>query len=153
MAMYRPHRPGMRPDGIGRCGSLMASTCRSNQSFTAWLVAHTKGPAKAIPMAASNHFPSIATPEATRPQATAHIGGNQVIGLNNSVTAESCGRVIECVFTHDTYRCQVKFTQTMVYTKDAVGKAPGRKCERLSLRLDVWHADTKTTQLHVQALT
>ena len=37
--MYRPQWPGMRPEGIGRCGSLMASTWRSNQSFDAWLQA------------------------------------------------------------------------------------------------------------------
>jgi hypothetical protein len=48
-------------------------------------------------MMANNHLPSMATPEATIPQANAHIGGNQVMGLNNSVTAESCGRAIECV--------------------------------------------------------
>jgi len=39
------------------------------------------------------------------------------------VTAESCGRAIECVFTHDTCKCQVKFTHPMVSTEGAVGKA------------------------------
>jgi hypothetical protein len=34
----------------------------------------------------------MATPEATTPQANAHIGGNQVMGLNSSVTVEKDGR-------------------------------------------------------------
>jgi hypothetical protein len=74
-------------------------------------------------MMANNHLPSMATPEATIPQANAHIGGNQVMGLNNSVTAESWGNAIRSVFTHDTFECQVKFTRPMVSTESAVGKA------------------------------
>ena len=35
IAMYNPQAPGIRPDGIGLLGSLMASTSRSNQSFKA----------------------------------------------------------------------------------------------------------------------
>ena len=69
----------------------MASTWRSYQSFTAWLVAHTSGPASATPTTASNQRPSMDTPEATTPQANAHMGGNQVMGLNNSVTADRAG--------------------------------------------------------------
>jgi hypothetical protein len=42
-----------------------------------------------MPTIASNHLPSMVTPEATMPQAKAHMGGNQVIGLNSSVIAES----------------------------------------------------------------
>ena len=72
----------------------MASTWRSNQSLTAWLVAQTKGPAKAMPTTASSHLFSIGRPEATMPQAKAHIGGNQVIGLNSSVTADSWGNAM-----------------------------------------------------------
>jgi hypothetical protein len=34
----------------------------------------------------------VATPEETTPQPNAHIGGNQVIGFNNSATVESDGR-------------------------------------------------------------
>jgi hypothetical protein len=33
-------------------------------------------------------------PEATTPQAKAHMGGNQVMGLNSSVTAERAGRAM-----------------------------------------------------------
>jgi hypothetical protein len=36
--------------------------------------------------------PCIEAPEATTPQAKAHIGGNQVIGLNSSVTVARDGR-------------------------------------------------------------
>jgi hypothetical protein len=67
--------------------------------LTAWLVAHTKGPANTMPTKASSHLPSMATPEATTPQAKAHMGGNQVMGLNSSVTADSVGRVIESVLS------------------------------------------------------
>ena len=35
IATYKPQRPGIRPEGIGRCGSLIASTWRSNQSLIA----------------------------------------------------------------------------------------------------------------------
>jgi hypothetical protein len=45
-----------------------------------------------------------------------------VMGLNNSVTAESCGRDIESVFNHDTSKCQVKFTHPMVFTEGACEK-------------------------------
>jgi hypothetical protein len=34
------------------------------------------------------------TPDATTPQANAHIGGNQVIGFSNSATAERDGRAM-----------------------------------------------------------
>jgi hypothetical protein len=81
----------MRPDGIGRCGSLMASTWRSNQSLAAWLVAHTSGPASNTPTAIISQRWSGATPEATTPQAKAHIGGNQVMGLSSSATADGAG--------------------------------------------------------------
>jgi hypothetical protein len=82
----------MRPDGIGRPGSLIASTCRSNQSFTAWLVAHTNGPASNMPATMTGHFPSGAEPADTTPQPNAHMGGNQVMGFSNSSTAEGAGR-------------------------------------------------------------
>ena len=49
--MPRPQRPGMRPEGMGRVGSLMASTWRSNQSLAAWLLAQTIGPDSAMPAA------------------------------------------------------------------------------------------------------
>ena len=93
IAMPRPQRPGMRPEGIGRLGSLMASTCRSNQSLTAWLLAHTSGPVSTKPSASKPHCAMRSCPEATTPQAKAHIGGNQVIGLSNSATVPSAGRV------------------------------------------------------------
>ncbi|MFM8680006.1 MAG: UbiA family prenyltransferase, partial [Alphaproteobacteria bacterium] len=44
-AINEPHRP----IPSGRWGSLIASTCRSNQSLTAWLVAQTRGPASRTP--------------------------------------------------------------------------------------------------------
>ena len=81
----------MRPLGIGRCGSLIASTWRSNQSFTAWLVAQTSGPASSTPVATIAQRPSSGTPEETTPQPKAHIGGNQVIGLSSSATADGAG--------------------------------------------------------------
>src|SRR5664279_2501035 len=93
----------MRPDGIGRCGSLMASTWRSNQSFTAWLLAQTMGPARAMPTTMIHQRPSAETPEATTPQAKAHIGGNQVIGFSSSATADSAGRAMSGILAPDTW--------------------------------------------------
>src|SRR5262245_32281836 len=89
--MYRPQRPGKRPEGIGRCGSLIASTSRSNQSLTAWLVAHTAGPASSTPSSTTGQRPSSGAPEATTPQPKAHIGGNQVIGFRSSAIADGAG--------------------------------------------------------------
>ncbi len=81
----------MRPDGIGRFGSLMASTSRSHQSLIAWLIAQTSGPASTMPVSAMRPLARIGWPEETTPQANAHIGGNQVIGFNSSSTAEGSG--------------------------------------------------------------
>ena len=69
----------------------MASTCRSNQSLTAWLLAQTSGPASSTPVTIKNQRPSGDTPEAITPQQKAHIGGNQVIGFNNSATTGQAG--------------------------------------------------------------
>ena len=93
MATYEsPAARACDPRGSGGCGSLIASTSRSNQSFTAWLVAQTRGPASTTPAASRPSRPSVEAPEATTPQAKAHIGGNQVIGLRSSATAEGAGR-------------------------------------------------------------
>jgi hypothetical protein len=88
----------MRPDGIGRFGSLIASTCRSNQSFTAWLVAQTMGPAKTKPPNTNGHCSGMDWPEDTTPQANAHMGGNQVTGLSSSKTADAWGNGIAPFF-------------------------------------------------------
>ena len=81
----------MRPDGMGRFGSLIASTSRSCQSLIAWLIAQTSGPASTIPSAATCQCARIGTPDDTTPQANAHIGGNQVTGLSSSRTAAGAG--------------------------------------------------------------
>jgi len=65
----------------------MASTCRSYQSLTAWLVAQTSGPANRTPAAITNQRPSIGIPAEIAPQANAHIGANHVIGFNSWRTA------------------------------------------------------------------
>ena len=91
IAITSPQVPGMRPEGMGRCGSLIASTWRSNQSFTAWLPAQDNGPVNAMPRANSHHFPCMLVPVLTTPQAKAHIGGNQVTGFSNSRTAPALG--------------------------------------------------------------
>ena len=75
------------------------------------------------------------------------------MGLNNSVTAESCGRAIESGFTYDTFKCQVKFTHPMVSTDDVDSQRLVEKLERLRLWLYVGYVDAKSAQLHVQALT
>src|SRR5450631_354891 len=88
----------MRPDGIGRSGSLMASTCRSYQSFTAWLVPQTIGPARRTPATISGQRCPGETPDETIPQPSAHIGGNQVMGFNSSRTTEGDGRWATALF-------------------------------------------------------
>src|SRR5512147_1215619 len=97
IAMLSPQRPGMRPEGIGRSGSLIASTWRSNQSLTAWLVAQTIGPASSTPTATSAQRSAQLWPEATAPQANAHMGGNQVMGLSSSATADGAGRAMQLI--------------------------------------------------------
>src|SRR4051812_36159158 len=88
----------MRPDGIGRSGSLMASTCRSYQSFTAWLVPHTIGPASNTPATISGQRWPGEMPDETIPQPNAHIGGNQVIGFKSSRTTSGDGRWATALF-------------------------------------------------------
>src|SRR3954468_4112010 len=92
----------MRPEGIGRSGSLMASTCRSNQSLTAWLVAQTSGPATSKPPSVAGHRSGAMTPDETTPQPKAHIGANQVIGFRSTRTGGSADRAMSrCyVLTH-----------------------------------------------------
>lgn len=80
-AIHKPHRPGIFPEGIGRCGSFMASTSLSYQSLTAWLIPQTNGPdrnrpAIVIPKVANERFELD-----TAPHRNAHMGGNHVIGF------------------------------------------------------------------------
>ena len=93
MAIYRPQRPGMRPDGIGRFGSLIASTSRSNQSLTACDVPQTIGPASSMPATRNGQRVASGSPLDTTPHMNAHIGGNHVTGLSNSRMARGSGRV------------------------------------------------------------
>jgi hypothetical protein len=79
---------------MGLLGSLMASTCRSNQSFTAWLLAHTNGPANKTPQMIKIQLSVRDFPEETTPHENAHIGGNHVMGFKSSATVESSGRCI-----------------------------------------------------------
>jgi hypothetical protein len=73
---------------------LIASTCRSNQSFTAWLVPQTSGPASSTPISICGQRSATGTPADTIPQPKAHIGANQVIGFSSSRTALGSGRVL-----------------------------------------------------------
>src|ERR1700744_5890640 len=82
----------MRPDGIGRSGSLMASTWRSNQSCPPGRFAPPGGPASSTPaITVGQRCPTLA-PDEMMPQPKAHIGGNQVIGLSSSRTTSGEGR-------------------------------------------------------------
>jgi hypothetical protein len=65
--------------------------------LTAWLVAHTSGPASTTPATTRPRRPSVDAPEATAPQAKAHIGGNQVTGLSSSAMAETVGNAGRCI--------------------------------------------------------
>jgi hypothetical protein len=81
----------MRPEGIGRRGSLIASTWRSNQSLMAWLLPQTNGPASTMPATRKPQRSDNGTPEDTTPHMNAHIGGNQVTGFNSSRTSRGRG--------------------------------------------------------------
>ena len=76
---------------MGRFGSLMASTSRSYQSLTAWLVAQTSGPASRMPAKATRQWCCSPTPDETTPHPNAHMGGNHVIGFKSSRTAAGAG--------------------------------------------------------------
>ena len=84
---------------MGRFGSLIASTCRSNQSLAAWLVAQIMGPARTIPASATGQVVASGAPDDTTPHMKAQMGANQVIGLSSSAmtghagTDEGAGRV------------------------------------------------------------
>jgi hypothetical protein len=62
--------------------------------LTAWLVAQIIGPANTAPAKAKGHFSLNGAPLDTTPHMNAHIGGNQVTGLNNSNTARGIGNII-----------------------------------------------------------
>ena len=50
------------------------------------------GPARITPATSKCQRPSKETPVAITPQAKAHIGGNQVMGLSNSKIADGAGK-------------------------------------------------------------
>jgi hypothetical protein len=73
----------------------MASTCRSHQSFAAWLMPQTIGPARITPRITASQWPDGETPAETAPHRYAHIGGNHVIGFNRVRTARGSGRDLD----------------------------------------------------------
>jgi hypothetical protein len=50
-----------------------------------------------MPMMISGQLSARLWPDATTPQANAHIGGNQVMGFSNSATADSLGRDMQWI--------------------------------------------------------
>jgi hypothetical protein len=50
-----------------------------------------------MPVIINTHCPFGDTPEATTPQANAHMGGNHVMGLRSSVKAEKVGRAMQTI--------------------------------------------------------
>ena len=76
----------------GESASLIASTLRSNQSLTAWLVAQSKGPHSVTPARIAGQRRCQTGPADTTPQQNAHMGGNQVMGLSSSSTTEAAGK-------------------------------------------------------------
>ena len=55
-------------------------------------MAHTKGPASTTPNKASGQFSAKPAWAEATPQPKAHMGGNQVMGFNNSRTADGFSR-------------------------------------------------------------
>ena len=68
-AILSPQLPGILPEGIGLLGSLIVSTCLSHQSFAAWLIPQTTGPATIIPSISKSKFSAIDAPDDITPQA------------------------------------------------------------------------------------
>jgi hypothetical protein len=87
----KPQRPAIRPDGMGRSGSLIASTKRSHQSLIIWLVPHTNGPVSNSPAAKKIQFWDRDAPDEITPQPKAHMGGNHVMGLDRATMSRSAG--------------------------------------------------------------
>ncbi len=85
------------------------------------------------------------------PQAKAHMGGNQVIGLNSSVIAESWGSAIESVLTLTHIGVKLNL-HLLWFTPTALWEKRLNVLDALGLRLVVGHVDAKAAQLHVQAL-
>jgi hypothetical protein len=56
-------------------------------------VAQIIGPARIAPASANGHFSEKGAPEETTPHMKAHIGANQVMGLNSSSTALGAGNL------------------------------------------------------------
>jgi hypothetical protein len=56
-------------------------------------VAQIIGPARIAPANAKGHISEKGAPDETTPHIKAHIGANQVIGLNNSSTALGDGKL------------------------------------------------------------
>jgi hypothetical protein len=71
----------------------MASTWRSYQSLHAWLVPQTSGPASSTAPTIDGQFWTIGTPEEITPQASAHMGANQVTGFSSWSTAAGVGNL------------------------------------------------------------
>jgi hypothetical protein len=53
-----------------------------------------------MPSSASGQWSASETPEATTPHANAHIGGNHVMGLSSSATAEGWGKAMTGQILH-----------------------------------------------------
>ena len=67
------------------------------------------GPANKTPQTIKPQWPAKASPEDTTPQAKAHMGGNQVMGLSSSATVDRDGRAMVHFWpTHP--NCQLRFT-------------------------------------------
>jgi hypothetical protein len=76
---------------MGRSGSLIASTWRSYQSFTAWLVPHTNGPASKVPAITKPQRSDKGALIEMSPHRKAHMGANHVIGFKSSRTVAGAG--------------------------------------------------------------
>ena len=97
-----------------------------------------------MPTTMIHQRPSAETPEATTPQAKAHIGGNQVIGFRSSATADSAGRAMPSIL-HLTLRASTQiYTATHGASVDRARLVFARRCSEI--------ADVEAAQLDVEAL-
>ncbi len=84
------------PAGIGRCGSLMASTSRSQYSLMTCDNPHRIGPAINAPRAICDTVvnSNLVVPDAIVPQINAIVGGNHVTGFISAIERANNVRIV-----------------------------------------------------------
>ena len=111
--MYSPQRPGMRRKGMAAAARWMASTWRSNQSFTARLVAHQRARQHHAQHQQPPLLPRMGTPRPPRRRRTPHRREPQVIAACSSLTGRHPRRAGHAGILRDNQERQLSLTPTI----------------------------------------